>query len=505
MFHGVVLCLLGLVATGSAVAQPLEIERGGNEQAYFTYDGEPLLSFGGLSDFLFWFADDAHDYRQWADWARDHGINHIRAYPPLSWKHSVLMSEANGGKATNVQFPYRLVDGSVARSNARFDLLQFDQSYWQSFRKRMEYLQSRGIIVHLLMWNNWQLRDSDTGGKQRNNDYDWAGHFFNPANNVNSFTDHLKPTNRTDLFHSVSDRRDELAEAQQAFFLKLIDETYDLDNVYYDLVHELAEHQGNWNRTRAWIDSMAGAIEKRWKQLGNGRPLIIGMDTGGLSSAQRNWIFSRPYFDVLIYGKQHTVKNATAWRKQYDKPYIGQEAWDDNGKKYSYGIKGDRVKLRKYFWKFMMAKCQQMDVYTWLRNQDPREFDYNPRGHNGFEKDALVLQAFWARLGDYPNLWFEGQISPSLGTNHRYVLSSNREAVAYISSNTGQQNKSFKAASVKITKSALQNGKYTVDIIKPDKPSNDGLLQRITNVAVSNGTLTVKLPAFKDDIVVHVR
>jgi hypothetical protein len=153
----------------------------------------------------------------------------------------------------------------------------------------------------------------------------------------------------------------------------------------------------------------------------------------------------------------------------------------------------------------MMAKCQQMDVYTWLRNQDPREFDYNPRGHNGFEKDALVLQAFWARLGDYPNLWFEGQISPSLGTNHRYVLSSNREAVAYISSNTGQQNKSFKAASVKITKSALQNGKYTVDIIKPDKPSNDGLLQRITNVAVSNGTLTVKLPAFKDDIVVHVR
>jgi hypothetical protein len=207
---------------------------------------------------------------------------------------------------------------------------------------------------------------------------------------------------------------------------------------------------------------------------------------------------------VLIYGKQHTVKNATAWRQKYDKPYIGQEAWDDNGKKYTYGIKGDRVNMRKYFWKFMMAKCQQMDLYTWLKNKDPREFNYNPRGHNLFEKDAKMLQSFWTGLADYPNLWFKGNISPSLGTDHRYVLSSDREAVAYISSKTGQHNKNFKAASIKINKSALQSGKYTVDIVKPDEQSKDGLLQRISNVSVSNGTLTVRLPAFKDDIVVHV-
>lgn len=503
MFHGVVLCLLSLVATGSALAQPLEIEREGTEQAYFTYHGEPLLSFGGLSDFLFWFADDAHDYRQWADWAQDHGINHIRAYPPLSWKHSVLLSEANGGKAANVQFPYRLVEGSVAEDNPRFDLLQFDDGYWRSFRERMEYLQSRGIIVHLLMWNHWQLRGSDSRN-HRNNTWDWDGHFFNPANNVNAFTDHLQPENRTALLHSVSDRQNELADAQRAYFMKLIDETYDLDNVYYDLVHELGEHQGNWNKTKVWIDSMVDAIEHRWNQRGAHRPLIIGMDSGGLNSSQRHWIFTRPYFDVLIYGKMHTVKNATAWRKQYDKPYIGQEAWDDNGRKYSYGIKGDRIKMRKYIWKFMLAKCQQMDVYSWLRARDPREFDYNPRGHNPFEKDALVLQSFWQSLHDYPNLWFKGTISPTLGANHRYVLSSAREAVAYVSSNTGQQNRTFKAASIKISGSSLANGKYTVDIVKPDQQSKDGLLQRIRNVAVNKGALTVKLPKFTDDIVVHV-
>ena len=43
-----------------------------------------------------------------------------------------------------------------------------------------------------------------------------------------------------------------------------------------------------------------------------------------------------------------------------------------------------------------------------------------------------------------------------------------------------------------------------MDIIKPDKHSDGGLLKRISNVSVNAGGLTVNLPAFKDDIVVHV-
>jgi hypothetical protein len=152
----------------------------------------------------------------------------------------------------------------------------------------------------------------------------------------------------------------------------------------------------------------------------------------------------------------------------------------------------------------MMAKCQQMDLYTWLENKDPRIFNYDPRGHSPFENDAVILQSFWKSLVDYPNLWFKGKISPSLGTNHRYVLSSAQEAVAYISSKTGQQNRTIKAASIKISGAALDNGKYTVEILKPDQESAEGLLQTLRNVEVRNGALKVKLPTFKDDIVVHV-
>src|ERR671919_3202351 len=121
-----ILFLLVYSAAGSAVAQPLEIKKQGTDQAYFAYQGEPLLSFGGQSDLIFWLNDDAYAFRRWADWAAANGMNHLRAYPPLSWKNSVLRSTQNGGAAANVLFPYRMVSGSVAQGNPQFDLRQFD-------------------------------------------------------------------------------------------------------------------------------------------------------------------------------------------------------------------------------------------------------------------------------------------------------------------------------------------------------------------------------------------
>ena len=508
-FH--VLICLGLLTSAWETAEasaegPLRIEKAGTDRAYFTYRGRPLLSFGGLSDFMFWFADDAHDFRQWVDWAAEHGMNHIRAYPPLSWKNVLRYTRRSGGDPSNALFPYRLVGGSVPGGDPQFDLTRFEPDYWRNFRERLEYLEAKGIIVHLLMWNNWQLRADDTETDHDGNDWDWDAHFFNPENNVNDFTDHLGTDNRTDLFHSVADGRTELTRAQQAWFAKLIEATSGFGNVYYDLVHELSEHQGSWRKTRLWIDAMAGGIQQRWEDLAPGRPLIMGMDTGGLGGSQRTWIFSRPYFDVLIYGKVHSVQNAKRWRIRFDKPYIGQEAWDDDGTKYTYGDPADRVHLRKYFWKFMMAKSQQMDVYAWLPGDDPRSFDYDPRGYNAFEKDALVLRALWNDLIDYPNLWFGGRLTTTLppGLHHEYLLSSPKEALVYLSSATGVENEEFSETMIKVAHSRLDDGDYTVDIIKPDNHDGDGLVTRLTNVTVADGSLALPLPDFIDDLAIHI-
>jgi hypothetical protein len=115
------MCLAGPGRTWAGEA--LKLERTGIRSVYFTYRGEPLLSFGGLSDFIFYAAEDAYDYKLWARWAEQQGINHVRAYPPMSWKYIVEFAEDNGGDPSNVLFPYE----ETKPGSRQFDLTKFNE------------------------------------------------------------------------------------------------------------------------------------------------------------------------------------------------------------------------------------------------------------------------------------------------------------------------------------------------------------------------------------------
>jgi len=478
----------------------LTLEKVGTPEVYFSRQGKPLLSFGGMSDFIFYAAPDAFDYERWADWAAGHGMNHVRAYPPMSWRFIEKFARDNGGLPDNLRFPYR----ETSPGSRQFDLSQFDEAYWQRFRQQCEYLQSKGIVIHLLMVNGWQLED---------NDRNWGGHFFNPDNNINSFTDALAG-DRLGFYHSVASGNTGLVDAQQAWFRKMVEATADLDNVYYDLVHEIAENHQDWEQAKAWITTMAEAVRSQHasfqSELPQNHPIILGMDTGGLEKRQREWIFSQPYFDVLIYGKKHTVAQARAWRDRYNKPYIPQESWDDDGTKYTLRNPDDRVHLRKYLWKFMMAKCQQMDIYARpLSSASPAAgqstgsspdyaHNYDPTtGRVPFENDAKVLRQLWARLTDYGNLGFNGRVQSGPG-KHQFVLSSNQEGLVYLSSDTRQQGVLFEGETLRLRNLALSDGGYLAQIIRPDAG-----ISSTVGVVVSRGYTTVLLPSFTDDLAVH--
>jgi hypothetical protein len=490
-----------ILTTAAEAGEGLRLEKARTEKVYFTHNSKPLLSFGGLSDFIFYAAEDAYDFKLWADWAAEHGINHVRAYPPLSWKHIEKFTKENGGSPGNMLFPYK----ETKRGSRQFDLTKFDGRYWQRFQQQCEYLEFKGIIIHLLMWNGWQLRAADTPGRDKST-IDWEGHFFNPTNNNNSFTNHLDGNleNRYAIYHSVADKKTELVNVQKAWFKKLVEVTADLDNVYYDLVHEIKEHHREWSKMQSWIEEMAMTVHNQSTKLRADKPVILGMDTGGLSEAERDWIFTRPYFNLIIYGKRHTIVNARGWRIKYKKPYIPQESWDDNGQKYSYIHPEQRVDTRKYMWKFMMAKCQQMDLYMKPRigfssdNLPKFPHNYDPRGRSKFEDDALVLRMFWDSLTDYQNLWFNGTISSGPGS-HRYVLSSKKEVVAYCSSATAKKGVKFKSQVLKLNNLSLSDDSYRMDVVKPDK----GVLTT-HRLAIKNGIVSIQLPAFTDDIAVHI-
>ncbi len=353
------------------VSDGLTLINPGTDSVYFSYKDKPLLSFGTFSDFLFYASEDAYDYKQWADWQAVHGMNHCRAYLPGSWIHIEKFAGENGGSVENVLFPFE----ETEPGSREFDLTKFNDAYWDRFREQCQYLESKGIIIDLLMWNGWQL------WTPYRSEFNWDGHFFNPNNNMNPCTSHLETetdkSNRLEFYHSVADHKKELFDLQKAYFEKIIEVTHDLGNIYYELVHELAMNYEDWDKTSQWLEAMAIAVRGKWDAYNPGRPIILATDGGHLKGfpfnqgggypqpdSEMDWVFSHPLFDVMIYGNQHHTGNAREWLLKYKKPYVAQESRDDSGHAWSYRIPEMRNHLRKYVWKMMMVKCQQIDIYS---------------------------------------------------------------------------------------------------------------------------------------------
>ena len=124
--------------------------------------------------------------------------------------------------------------------------------------------------------------------------------------------------------------------------------------------------------------------------------------------------------------------------------------------------------------------------------------NYDPRGWNKFEDDALALRRFWDSLIDYPNLWFDGRIESGPG-KHRYCLLSEKEVVAYCSSATGEQNVKYEPQILTLHGLALKDGNYSAEVIVPAV----GVVENLT-VSVKAGSVNLNLPAFTDDIAVHI-
>ncbi len=497
-------------------AQGLMLEKAGTEHVYFSYHGKPLLSFGAMSDFLFYASEDAYDYKKWADWQAAHGMNHCRAYLPGSWSHIEIITQENGGSLDNVLFPFQ----ETEPGSRVFDLTRFDERYWKRFRRQCEYLQSKGIIIDLLMFNGWQLWNYNKKIAENN----WDGHFFNPRNNINSCTDHLNSeknkNNRLQFYHSIADGNTELFDIQKAYFEKIIQETYDLDNIYYELVHELAMNYSDWSKTSQWIEAMAHAVRAKWKTLNPDRAIILATDGGHLEGypfnqsggapepgSEMDWVFSRPYFDVMIFGNQHHTANAREWISKYKKPYVAQESRDDSGHSWDYRIPEMRVHLRKYLWKMMMVKCQQMDIYAkgvrkWFPAEDKPGYklNYDPNGWNKFEDDALLLRQFFNQIISYGELDFKGNffISP-LG--HNFVLSSEKEIIIYMSSPTGMEGYKYnmRGGPIKLAGLPFSDGKYTAHFFDP-KSGEAGS----KNVVISNGKAAFGAPDFVDDLAIRI-
>jgi len=496
------LSILGLLYAEIIMAQQIRLDNENTPDVYFSYGNKPLLSYGGVSDFVFYFPESVYDYKQWADWQAAHGMNHVRAYLPLSYRTAEVVFEENDADQDKLIFPFE----ETSEGSRKFDLNKFDEAYWQHFRDQLEYFQKKGLIVHLIIINGWNITHDESEN--------WDGHFFNPEVNVNEFTRPLSD-NKFAFYYSVADRNHELVNAQKAWVRKIVELSADLGNVYYDLIHETTRYrQGDWINDeqswpaiRLWIEEMSKVVKQTYAEFNPAYEAILGLDGGPFTYEQRDWLYNQSFIDVLIYGKSHDINKAKEWRLRYNKPYIPQESWDDDGSKWSYRVPKHATHIRKYFWKFMMAKCQQLDFYVKPRSESQAKFAvnppgsnhlYDPNGWNPFEEDAKLLREFWESIHDFSDLQFAGRITSGPG-HHQMALSGEHEAIIYLSSATAVEGEKFDAQTVNVSDAALLNGEYKVTFFSP---SNGKIGEGKVKANISN--FKVEVPAFTDDLALHI-
>lgn len=481
MVFFLILCSANLVA----FAQGLEIRKPGTKLAYIARNGKPLLAFGCHLEHMF-LRDNDLNYTVWSRWAQAHGINHCR----------VRVIQPKRGDTYK---PYQ------SSGEGRYDLTRFDPVFWDRFRAICVNLRDHGIVVHLLVFpHNGHVRDAP-----------WRDSLFNPAHNVNAETKHLGGSNHYQFWHSVADQQRGLWEIQRAAVVKIAELTADLDNVYYDLSHEFRTDSSgaqptDWNKAKSFFEAVADTLRTTYARLQPGKRPLIGLDAEHFAKAgQREWNFSHPAFDLMILGNSSispvpSVATVAAWREQFKKPFLLQEggADDDRGGKLYIGYHGtDPAIIRKYVWKWIMAKNQFIGFYQKEYAPDRGYPDnYNPNGHSRFEDDALMLRGFWDSLTDYGSLDYAGRIASGPGFR-KMVLSSEREAIAYMASEMGRVGTEYRAQRLELMGLSLRDGSYTADIWKPAAPG--GLVETVT-CTVSRGSTMIFLPAFTDDLAVHL-
>ena len=486
------LCAITLPMFRNVQATPsqksgLAVEKAGTRLAYITHNGKPLLAFGCHFEHMFF---DDYDYEHWTEWAVRHGMNHCRTrlYHAYYQKYSPFLKTRDG----------------------KYDLTKWDDSFWRRFHEICSHLQSNGIIIHMLIF------PQGSGGHW------WQGDgYYLPKNNVHPETEFIRPTKSTAGFwQSLSKGKRDLYEIQTAILWKLIEETVDYDNIYYDICHEPFIHAMKpeaQQDLREFLNETTKRFIEKYRKLRPDKTPIVGLDTDFTPPGDtRDWIYDHDRFHIMIQGKNHdpfyiTAPQAIELFKKFKKPFCPQESLDLPGIIHIPDVKHKnsltyfeprlRNHLRKYAWRWVMAKSQLIDIYQKGLSKKVSERErYEPYGHNEFEKDALILRDFWNHLTDYPNLDFQGIVSKGPGRVHM-VLSSRKEAVIYFSSKPGIEKKHFIAQQAELGNLALKDSTYTIEIWKPSAPG--GVIKKNSCESL-NGKVTIELPHFVDDLIIHL-
>jgi uncharacterized protein YjdB len=169
------------------------------------------------------------NYQAYLDFLVAHGHNFFRLY---AWEQQKWTAEISadywfsGG-------PYsRPGPGLALDGKPKFDLTQFDQSYFDRVRQRVIDAGARGIYVSVMLFNGWSITTKP--GSAYNNP--WKGHPFNAANNINGINGDANGDGLGTEVQTLNNAT--ITSIQDAYVRRVVDAVSDLPNVLYEIDNE---------------------------------------------------------------------------------------------------------------------------------------------------------------------------------------------------------------------------------------------------------------------------
>ena len=120
----------------------------------------------------------------------------------------------------------------------KFDLNQFDQSYFDRMRQRVILAGQRGFYVSIMLFDGWSV-ESKRGGHEP-----WKGHPFKLSNNINNINGDLNNDGQGGETHTLASPQ--ITALQDAYVRKVIDTVNDLDNVLFEISNESPADSELW-------------------------------------------------------------------------------------------------------------------------------------------------------------------------------------------------------------------------------------------------------------------
>ena len=500
---GSLICCI-FVLLGSAESSPakLAIAHRGTPNATLMYDGKPMLKVGPLPEvavFAVALGSASFDVEEWLDWMSQNQMGYGRVYAESSYEP---WQERDSDKRV---YPFDIVRWEQGRPVV--DLTRFNQAYWDNFARVVEACAKRRIVLHIQLYQRvfFELNSRT--------DF-WEKNYFHPRNNINSYPVTSLPNGQKSrngywIWHAMA-THPEWRKVHRAWVEHVLDAVGGNGNALIDLMNE-ANFIHNY-MTKEWIEYTLDIIEEWETRTGN--DILAGMDFDHWYKRKDpgiEYVLAHPRMELIICegSEGHVNKDLTAgdrkpiredlaivYRQRYRKPIVSANSpsyWPDERLEDGSNPEFSNNRVRQYQWESMMLKVQGVGVYA-----KTYPLDFSTPVLRRYATETGRLMDFFESLHDYVALQISSEIIARAPAKYRWALQSSEEIAVYL--HTDGFAETIQAGQfLRLQNLELKSGPVSINIVHPSAGESIG-----RQGVIRNGTLSIELPEFYEDIAVHI-